>query len=968
MMEAALVADPGQPGPLIALSSLPTPASRPLRPKPPPPPPPTPKPAPNLSRSPSLPPPSTPKTPCFNPPPNLPPPLSPTPASPTSPVQQNDASLTAKICSTSESNFTFDPLTNETAALSLVDRLQQTDSIWQLKGLSQEEVCCILKEEQPGVFLVQCAEETAVTLSVRTPDLQGPAVLTLTVRQQGAFLHLDGSFLLFDNIIKLVSFYFVSRDVLPLSLRLPQAITTATKREELEVIAAAGKDFWTSEKHQQSKKHCSGEEQSGIYLHLNPVIVLENPKTRDKPEASTYKPEYTSCQNVTSPPPLHNGEAPEKVNAEPKVQNKPHVEMKYKRPPPRPPSVSSGAGLLFATPLQTAEKKDESKLENAKKAMPMMSAPSRPPIPRAPLRDSRKSSNRERAERMEDEKDGGEQCERIGPMESGCQQQQEETGKDASEDKHKSSLSAKKPSRPVPPPRRKPQSTELAACPNQAGAGGGGLGRSYPPAGRRPDVSLYSPQGGAVLVTDPDSASTSSTEDEVETQEQSRCVESRSPKAGVKRTPTTVILDRARHRLSTVLTGLISHDRRLTQRIVELARDPSSYFGNLVKEHRTFTLETMSRHSTSPELLQEIRQMMTQLKSYLLQSTELHSMMEPQHQYAQDKLESIAEVALCKSVLKPLREPIYQCLEKLHRDSGSFEKLSLNQSIVLGSTTTALGVTTSVPETSSMEKISIKLSNLHLEYSPQRKIEMLLKACKIIYDSMAVTSSGRAHGADDFLPVMMYVLARSNLSNLQLDVEYMMELMDPALTLGEGSYYLTTTYGALEHIKTFDQQRTATRQLSREVQDSIHRWERRRTLNKETPNQASVRDFLTVCCPIMGENPRTLGVLPTTTVEQLSEQCASRFKQDISDQDSYILSVVIDDEQRPLGLTEVALSVKKSCQPGAYCFVYHPKDQPVAPVHSGPTDPPPEECTSLGEIEAPDPTEEGTEEDSLISL
>uniref|UniRef100_A0A3Q4GJP2 VPS9 domain-containing protein n=1 Tax=Neolamprologus brichardi TaxID=32507 RepID=A0A3Q4GJP2_NEOBR len=178
-----------------------------------------------------------------------------------------------------------------------------------------------------------------------------------------------------------------------------------------------------------------------------------------------------------------------------------------------------------------------------------------------------------------------------------------------------------------------------------------------------------------------------------------------------------------------------------------------------------------------------------------------------------------------------------------------------------------------------MEKISIKLNNLHQEYSPQKKIEQLLKACKIIYDSMSISSPGRAHGADDFLPVMMYVLARSNLSALQLDVEYMMELMDPSLTLGEGSYYLTTTYGALEHIKTFDQQRSATRQLSREVQDSIHRWERRRTFNQERTSQGSIRDFLTVCCPEIGANPKTLGVLPTTTIQQLSEQCAARFEQ-----------------------------------------------------------------------------------------
>jgi hypothetical protein len=32
----------------------------------------------------------------------------------------------------------------------------------------------------------------------------------------------------------------------------------------------------------------------------------------------------------------------------------------------------------------------------------------------------------------------------------------------------------------------------------------------------------------------------------------------------------------------------------------------------------------------------------------------------------------------------------------------------------------------------------------------------------------------------------MYVLARSNLTEMLLDVEYMMELMDPALQLGEG--------------------------------------------------------------------------------------------------------------------------------------------------------------------------------------
>lgn len=46
--------------------------------------------------------------------------------------------------------------------------------------------------------------------------------------------------------------------------------------------------------------------------------------------------------------------------------------------------------------------------------------------------------------------------------------------------------------------------------------------------------------------------------------------------------------------------------------------------------------------------------------------------------------------------------------------------------------------------------------------------------------------SGKPYGADDFLPVLLYVLARSDLTEMLLNVEYMMELMDPALQLGEG--------------------------------------------------------------------------------------------------------------------------------------------------------------------------------------
>ncbi|XP_078031006.1 ras and Rab interactor 3 isoform X2 [Epinephelus lanceolatus] len=1070
---------PKPPPPAVKSSQLPScppllPSTPPTLPptlppvtKPPPPHPPISKPPPSLSSNP--PPPSVPPPLSSNPPPpSLPPPLSPTPVSPPpllslQPTVSSDltpsftppplpAPLSPTISSLSSSPPPPPPVIPPSSPtpqlLSPIDRLVGSVSVWQPKELSQDQTTSIMEKETAGAFLVHSTEDKAMTLSVRLPDEQGaPLVHNLMVKQHKTFLHLEDSSLVFDDIFKLISFYCASRDILAIPLRLPRAITTATKKEELEVISAMGADFWTSDLNQQAKDQdlVLDQSHSRLFLYVNPVPVEESPN-KDLNPSSISKLDNITNQNITSS--LQNGEAPQKISTEVKGQTKTttNQEIKYKRPPPRPPSLGSGMGLLFSSPPllhssssvpPAAERKEEGKggvgEREERKSVSTSLTPSRPPVPLqsraapplppAPLRrtSSRKSTDREVGEGTEREKgqnpakkteregggEGGERGEEKtgsksgqlgegGEQENSSQHQEEEVKKDKEktekedekeekemktdkeEDKPKSSSpcppSVKKPSRPVPPPRRKPCSPDAPVCPNQAGGGlanqSAGMRVPPPSPARRPDVSLYSPQGGAVLGTDPDSCSTSSTEEEGElNQEQeqnhNRPAGSRSPKAAVRRTPTTVMLDRARYRLSTVLTGLISHDRRLTQRIVELARDPLSYFGNLVKEHRAFTLETMSKHPSSTELLQEIRQMMTQLKSYLLQSTELQAMLE--HQYTQEKLENIVEAALCKSVLKPLREPIYQSLEKLHTNDNSLKQLAQNQSVVLGSTTTALGITTAVPEASAMEKISIKLNNLHLEYSPQKKIEHMLKACKIIYDSMSVSCPGRAHGADDFLPVMMYVLARSNLSALQLDVEYMMELMDPSLSLGEGSYYLTTTYGALEHIKTFDQQRSATRQLSREVQDSIHRWERRRTLNQERMAQGSVRDFLTVCCPEIGANPKTLGVLPTTTMQQLAEQCAARFEQE-----SYMLSVYKDGVNQLLAPSELALSVKNNSQPGAYCFVYHPIDQPIIqPSCRCPTDPPPAppaESILPADFTAVDSVEAEPEEDSLISL
>lgn len=133
-------------------------------------------------------------------------------------------------------------------------------------------------------------------------------------------------------------------------------------------------------------------------------------------------------------------------------------------------------------------------------------------------------------------------------------------------------------------------------------------------------ASLSDSTGVHTPATDQDSYSTSSTEEELE--------QFSSP--NVKKKP-SMILGKARHRLSlasftSVFQAFLSNDRKLYKKVVELAQDKASYFGNLVQDYKVYSLEMMARQVSSTEMLQEIRTMMTQLKSYLLQSTELKAL------------------------------------------------------------------------------------------------------------------------------------------------------------------------------------------------------------------------------------------------------------------------------------------------------------------------------------------------------
>ncbi|KAJ7345118.1 hypothetical protein JRQ81_001068 [Phrynocephalus forsythii] len=860
--------------------------------------------------------------------------------------------------------------------ISVLEKLIKTFPAWFHLNLSQEKAAEMLQKEPAGIFMVRKEEKMEnLFLSVHNPShTEAAEVLEYTIKKEKSLLYLEGSLLVFEDIFRLVAFYCVSRDLLPFTLRLPQAILEASSATDLELISSLGIGFWDSSLNQKQghkfpssvegpafttahtrKKSAqcfaSGTGNSSCETELsigsdklwfvNPIFVEEGSCQFAPYAPSPPPPPLLNCkdapftgdtvkrpQSRRPPPPppplLHALKQPKKPSMTTSEDNHTQVLEKDKK------EMRTEMSKDNASEGQTGLPPGDLSISNSKKKVP----PSVPPRRSLYEKPSVKSCCDQSGQASGP---GGEQQAAIHTTvgtascvkELQCLEDPEvfepaieDTPSEGQEGKPGVELQRKpteKPTGPpVPPPRKKrpsrqPSSASSVHSKHVITEESEVLSsqESMPPGEKTCSDARKESKTGIKLASatdcegsrdslhcpvttsasEPDSYSTSSTEDELES------VTSPS----VKKTH-SMILGRARSRLSMVslshvFTAFLSADRKLQKKIVELAQDKDSYFGNLVQDYKIYSLEMMAKQSSSTEMLQEIRLMMTQLKSYLIQSMELKSFMD-QAVYTDEQLEVMIESALHKCVLKPLKEAIDTYLREIHSKDGSFKLLKENQQIIQSTTTTDLGVTTSVPESAVLEKILHKFTTMHKAYSPEKKISILLKSCKLIYDSMTQGNPGRKpYGADDFLPVLMYVLARSDLTEVLLNVEYMMELMDPALQLGEGSYYLITTYGAVELIKSYDKL-TVTRQLSSEVQDSIHRWERRRTLNKARGSRSSVQDFIVVSFLEVDSKTRTLAYRIDSTAHQLSQQCAEKFE--VSEPQNYGLFVQVDGQSMQL--------------------------------------------------------------------
>uniref|UniRef100_H3CDD0 Si:ch211-168d1.3 n=1 Tax=Tetraodon nigroviridis TaxID=99883 RepID=H3CDD0_TETNG len=281
----------------------------------------------------------------------------------------------------------------------------------------------------------------------------------------------------------------------------------------------------------------------------------------------------------------------------------------------------------------------------------------------------------------------------------------------------------------------------------------------------------------------------------------------------------------ALHRMSEAFVCFFAPDKRLTRLVEELSRDRRSTFGGMVQDF--LLAQTASARVTSVQLLQGLRLFLSQAKCCLVDSGELEPPIETL--VPENEKDLALERAMFSCVLRPLRGPLSRALAQLHSRDGSTQRLVQNLLRLKGDAAMErLGVRTGVPDSRGVERVKQKLALMQRTHSPIDKVLLLLQVCKCVHKSMG-TLHGQDVSWDDFLPSLSYVIVECNRPHILMEVEYMMELLEPSWLGGEGGYYLTCVFASLCLIQKWDGERPPSGCLTQEAQEALKEWSCRRS-------------------------------------------------------------------------------------------------------------------------------------------
>ncbi|CAD1475719.1 unnamed protein product [Heterotrigona itama] len=244
---------------------------------------------------------------------------------------------------------------------------------------------------------------------------------------------------------------------------------------------------------------------------------------------------------------------------------------------------------------------------------------------------------------------------------------------------------------------------------------------------------------------------------------------------------------------------------------LQLAADKTTTFSQNIDNFIQCTKE--GKEASPHVVMRNIRQFMSGMKNYLVKHGEREFEKEVEKERIKLKpneflnLDAILEGVMMSLVVRPLREHVYRLFIEHYVATGSLQTLAENIQHAQGKHIQDLGVRPKIipPSEASLELILKYIDRLQKADSPLDKLENLLGAISAIFNSVKHANSGKhvTLGADDLLPLLVWVLVRGKVVAAEVEAEYMWGLLHPSLLTGEGGYYLTTLSSAVHVLKMF---------------------------------------------------------------------------------------------------------------------------------------------------------------------
>ncbi|XP_055696838.1 protein sprint isoform X2 [Phlebotomus papatasi] len=241
---------------------------------------------------------------------------------------------------------------------------------------------------------------------------------------------------------------------------------------------------------------------------------------------------------------------------------------------------------------------------------------------------------------------------------------------------------------------------------------------------------------------------------------------------------------------------------------MSLANDPTSTFARNIENFICCTKE--SREAAPQIVMRNMRQFMSGMKNYLVKHGEGDFQLEVQRACSRLKpdeflnLDTILEGVMQRLVVLPLREHLYGLFVEYYTRSRDIQLLVENVRFASGKSAIDMGIRKEIspPSESSMRYIAMILQRLQEAEQPLEKLDYLLAAVSAIFEATG-SPKNNALCADDFLPILVYVVAKSGFVGAEIEAEFMWGLLQPSLLSGEAGYYLTALCSAAHVLKTF---------------------------------------------------------------------------------------------------------------------------------------------------------------------